>query len=133
MALGVLLWQPCTQQQHAVRLSPTQNQGQEKTASFLMVTTQGLTARAISVTHTCRRLPFSSMKSFPPNTLRKKKHNPSLYCRTSQHTQAQITRETYQDRREVEKYQGYVFSWVQAGVAFLRRKYRRAGLFEKSS
>ena len=41
-------------------------------------------------------------------------HNPSLYCRTSQHAQAQITRETYQERREIEKYQGYVFSWVQA-------------------
>lgn len=31
-----------------------------------------------------------------------------------------------------EKYQGHVFSWDQAWVAFLQRKPRRAGLWEKS-
>ena len=71
-ARGVLLWQPNSQQQHAVCLSPTQNQGQDKTASSLTGKTQALTARAISAIHARRRLPCGSLKSFAPKTLRKK-------------------------------------------------------------
>lgn len=68
MVLGVLLWQPRTQQQHTACFLPTQNQRQKAKANFLMVTTQGVTAWAINIIHTRGRLPLGSPKSFPPNS-----------------------------------------------------------------